>query len=126
MDKLQGRAKGDKVEVKKVKSQQRPKKQQTQVKLPNARKSIRRQREMAQGKANYNDAWALVGLVVGVLLILFVLLGGVNQKAVFETISDWAHSIGNTVQEWVSPHVNNVIETENGIYIDLDGDGNPG
>ena len=56
------------------------KKNTTSVKLPSARRSIQRQRHMAQGKKGYEDLWKFLTGVGVVLLIAFILLGGINQR----------------------------------------------
>ena len=100
------------------------KKNSTSVKLPNARKSIKRQRHMAQGRAEWNSIWELVGGIAVVLLVIFILLGGINQKAFIETASEWAQTIGQKFQEVIHP--DQVLVEDDGVYYDLDGDGNRG
>lgn len=100
------------------------KKNSTSVKLPNARKSIIRQRRMAQGKAEYNGIFDLIGAVVVVGLILFILFGGINQRRFVETMDKWAQTIGYKFQQIVHP--DQVIVNDDGVYYDVDGDGNPG
>lgn len=119
----EGKSNGNKVKVEK-KKEKKQKKQKTEVKLPNARRSIRRQRQMAQGKADYNDMWTLIGALLVVGLVLFILFGGINQRAFWETMKDMGDKIGQTVSEWINP--DQVIFTDDGIYVDPDGDGQPG
>ena len=106
------------------KERKKEKKQKTEVKLPNARKSIKRQRAMAQGKADFNGWVGLAtGLVVG-LLVLFILFGGINQRAFWDTMKEWGQTIGQKVSQFIEPE--NVLITDNGVYYDTDGDGQPG
>lgn len=119
----EGKSNGNKVKVEK-KKEKKPKKQKTEVKLPNAKRSIARQRHMAQGKADFNGWFGLITGFVVFLLVLFILFGGINQRAFIETMGRWGQTIGEKVSQFIEPE--NVIVTENGIYVDLDGDGNPG
>ena len=106
------------------KEKKKKKKEAVSVKLPNARKSIKRQRQMAQGKADYNDMWHLIGVFAIFILIAFILLGGINQKATLITFKNISQTIGEKVSSWIHPE--NVIITENGVYVDTDGDGEAG
>ena len=100
------------------------KKNSTSVKLPNARKSIIRQRRMAKGKAEYNGMFDLIGAIVVVALILFILFGGINQRKFVETMGKWSKVIGYKFQQIVHP--DQVIINDDGIYYDVDGDGDAG
>ena len=102
----------------------RKKKNSTSVKLPNARKSIVRQRRMAQGKAEYNGLFELIGAALIVILILFILFGGINQRKFVETMGQWSQTIGEKFQQIFHP--DQVIIDDDGVYYDVDGDGNPG
>ena len=119
----EGKSSGNKVKVEK-KKEKKPKKQKTEVKLPNAKKSIRRQRAMAQGKADFNGWVELITGIAIFLLILFILFGGINQRAFFETMGKFGQTIGEKISQFVDP--DNVVVNENGIYYDLDGDGEAG
>ena len=98
------------------KQKKKDKKKPQSVSLPNARRSIRRQREMAQGRANYEDTFKLVGVIASVLLVLFLLLGGINQRKFLTTIIDigmgWGEKVGNLIGE------NQVEITEDGVYLE--------
>ena len=85
------------------------------VNLPKARASLKRQREMGQLKGNYEDAWKAAGYVAIFLLILFVLLGGINQKKAWEWFKKLGYNIGHTVSSWINVDVE---ATDDGIYID--------
>jgi len=119
----EGKSSGNKVRVEK-KKEKKAKKKPTEVKLPNAKKSIRRQRAMAQGKADFNGWFELIMGVAIFLLVLFILFGGINQRAFWETMKDWGQTIGQKVSSVFEP--DNVIVNDDGIYYDVDGDGNPG
>ena len=120
-DAQQGRPAGNNAKPKEPKKK---KKNSTSVKLPNARKSIIRQRRMAQGKAEYNGIFDLAAAAVIVALILFILFGGINQRKFVETMGRWSKTIGQKFQQIVHP--DNVIINDDGVYYDVDGDGNPG
>ena len=105
---------GNSYEVKKKEKKQ--KKEKVSIKLPNTRHLIRRQRAVAQGKANYNDFYSFLGTAIVVLIILFVLFGGINQRKFLETMKDlgnrWAYRIGHLF----NPDA--VTVNNDGIYID--------
>lgn len=108
----------------KPKEPKKKKKNSTSVKLPNARRSIIRQRRMAQGKAEYNGIFDLVAAAVVVGLILFILFGGINQRKFVETMGRWSQTIGEKFQQIVHP--DQVIINDDGVYYDVDGDGDAG
>lgn len=93
---------------------EKKKKQSTTVKLPNARKSIRRQRQMAQGKANYEGWMGLLGTILLVGIIAFILMGGVNQRKLFETCGKWSQEIGQKFTSWFNP--DDIVVNDDGIY----------
>ena len=103
----------------------RKEKGKTKVSLPNARKSIKRQRNMAQGKANFEGWWSLFAGIFAVLLIAFILMGGINQRKFAQTMDKWSTNIGNKVSEWIKPD-SKVIVNDDGIYVDPNEDGQAG
>ena len=106
--------KGNSYEVKKKEKQK--KKEKVQLKLPNTRHLIKRQRAVAQGKANYNDLYAFVGVVFLIGLILFVLLGGINQRKFIETVYRISQRWGETISQWFNP--DSIVVNNDGIYLD--------
>ena len=94
---------------------EKKKKEKKDVNLPSISRSIRRSRDLAQGKANYNDGFKAVGIVLAILVIAFVLLGGINQAAFVRTMVDFAKNIGDKFVSWVDK--GNVEVTDSGIYI---------
>lgn len=108
----------------KPKEPKKKKKNSTSVKLPNARRSIIRQRRMAQGKAEYNGFFDLAAGIIVIALILFILFGGINQRKFVETMGRWSKTIGEKFQQIVHP--DQVIINDDGVYYDVDGDGNAG
>ena len=108
-----------------IPKKEKSKKEKTSVKLPSVRKSIARQKHLSQGKADWNG-WvelATVGLVV--LLILFILFGGINQRKFFETATKWSKTIGTKISQVFNPD-KNIIVNDDGVYVDPDEDGEPG
>lgn len=91
------------------------KKEQVSVKLPNARKSISRQKQMAQGKADLQGWWTFIGIAVAAGLILFILLGGINQRKFFETMKNIGVNIGEKVASWIHP--DDIQVEDDGIYL---------
>lgn len=90
------------------------KKESVNINLPKARASIKRQHEMGQMKNNYEDAWKALGIILLIGLILFVILGGINQVAFWEFFKTWAERVGNAISNWLDS--GNVVQNENGIY----------
>lgn len=95
------------------------KKEKTQIKLPKAWETVKHRNETAQGKANYEDLWKALGVVAIIGVILFVLLGGVNQRKVWEFAIDWSNNVGITISNWLSG--GDVEVTEDGVYWDPTG-----
>ena len=56
-----------------------------------------------------------IGIILLIALILFILLGGVNQKAVFEFFIDWGKRVGEAVSNWLNS--SDVVTNENGVYV---------
>ncbi len=101
---------------KKEKDRKKKERDRKRVSLPSARRRLLQSREMAQGKRTYEDLWKLAGTVLAFLGIMFVLLGGINQRAAVETIVRWGNNVGRFVSYLINP--NSINLTENGVYID--------
>lgn len=97
------------------KKKEKKKKEVTDINLPNARRSLRRKKEMGQMKANYEDMWKFVGGIVIVLLVLFVLFGGINQLAFFKAMTDFATNVGNFFSSIFDKF--KIVPTDTGIYL---------
>ena len=95
------------------------KQEKTNVVLPKAWQSVKHRNETAQAKSNYEDAWSAVGVIIIILLIAFVLLGGVSQTGVIKFIFNWSHNIGETVSGWIEG--GSIVTNEDGIYYDPTG-----
>lgn len=89
---------------------------ETRIKLPSIRKAARRDRDVARAQANHKEMWEFFGLVFTILLLLFVLWGGVNQVAFFKTIGDMTNRVGEAIYSmFVKDATLDVTET--GIHL---------
>lgn len=95
------------------------KKEKNSVTLPKAWQSVKHQRETSQTKNNINDISSLIVGILIAILILFILLGGINQKAFVNFLFDWSKNVGDTVSSWINGA--NLQVTDDGIYIDPSG-----
>lgn len=95
------------------------KKEKNSVTLPKAWQSVKHQRDTSQTKNNINDISSLIVGILIAILILFILLGGINQRAFVNFLFDWSKNVGNTVSSWINGA--NLQVTDDGIYIDPSG-----
>lgn len=96
------------------KKEKKKKKERMDINLPNARRSMKRSREMKQMRTNYEDMWKLIGGILIILVVAFILMGGINQGAALRTLSEWAQKVGNAIYDFFSG--GEVITNENGVY----------
>lgn len=96
-------------------AEKKKKKEKTTVNLPSISKSIKRSNDTAQGKANYNDGMKVIGIVIGVVIVLFVLLGGINQRSFIETMMNFAHTVGDKFTSWIDK--GDIDVNSDGVYI---------
>lgn len=96
------------------KREKKKKKDRVDINLPNARRSIKRSREMRQLRTDYEDMWQFIGGILVVLIIVFILMGGINQGAAFRTLAKWAQDVGNAIAGFFAGGEVNL--NENGIY----------
>ncbi len=94
-------------------------KEKTTVVLPKAWQSLKHRNETAQARANYDDIWKAIGVVLGILVFLFVILGGVSQTGVLKFIFNWSHNVGETVSNWFEG--GSIVTNEDGVYWDPTG-----
>lgn len=94
-------------------------KEKTTVVLPKAWQSLKHRNETAQARANYDDIWKAVGVVIGILVFLFVILGGVSQTGVLKFIFNWSHNVGETISNWIEG--GSIVTNEDGVYWDPTG-----
>ena len=87
--------------------------------LPNAWQSVKRRNENAQTRANIDGAWSAVGVIAGILLFLFVILGGVSQTGAIKTVFNWSHNVGERISNWMEG--GSIVTNEDGIYWDPTG-----
>lgn len=90
------------------------KKEKTEIKLPKAWASMKRRNETAQARENYKGIWTLITGVITLAIILFIILGGVNQRKLWETLQNWAINVGNTVAGWFGK--GDIEVNDDGIY----------
>jgi hypothetical protein len=98
----------------KKKEKKKKKKERVDINLPNARRSIKRSREMRQLRTNYEDLWKLIGGILAAGIVLFIVLGGINQTETWKALVRFAEKIGTTIRDWFSGGDVNI--TDNGIY----------
>lgn len=100
-------------------AKEKKKKEKTSVVLPKAWQSVKHRNETAQARANYEDIWTFVGLILLILFLAFVFLGGVSQTGVLRFVFNWSHNVGEKVSGWIEG--GSVIVNEDGVYYDPTG-----
>lgn len=93
---------------------EKKKKEKTEIKLPKAWQSVKHRNEMAQGRETYNDLWKAIGILLAVGVLLFVLMGGINQRKAVEWFMEFGRRIGDTVDSWFNP--DDIVVNDDGIY----------
>ena len=84
------------------------------IKLPKAWVSMKHRNETSQARTNYEDIFKLVGVLLAVGVILFILLGGINQRKAWEAMKKWANNVGRTVAGWFSK--GDIEVNDDGVY----------
>lgn len=100
-------------------AEKKSKKEKTNIVLPKAWQSTKHRNETAQARANYDDIWKAITTILLILLILFVILGGVSQTGVLKFIFNWSHNVGETISNWFEG--GSVVVNEDGVYYDPSG-----
>ena len=100
------------------------KKKDPKVKLPRAWGAKKSERSSGGGSGGGKgvNTDGLFGAIITVLIIaaiLFVFLGGINQRKAVEWLFNFAQNIGNTVSSWFNPE--NIDVTDDGVYYRPDG-----
>ena len=95
------------------------KKEKQSIMLPNAWESVRHKNDTAQAKANYEDTWKAVGVIAGILLFLFVILGGISMTGTFKLVMNWSNTIGTAISDWIAG--GSMVVNEDGVYYDPSG-----
>ena len=95
------------------------KKEKTSVTLPKAWQSVKHRNETSQTRTDLNDAISAIGMIILILVIAFVLLGGVSQTGVLKFIFNWSQNVGHTISSWIED--TSIVTNENGVYIDPTG-----
>lgn len=94
-------------------------KEKTTVVLPKAWQSVKHRNETAQARANYDDTWKAIGTILLVLLVLFVILGGISMTGTLKFVFNWSHNVGETISNWFEG--GSIVTNEDGIYWDPTG-----
>lgn len=90
------------------------KKEKSSISLPKAWQSVKHTNEMKQTRADLNSLWGLIFGIIIALIIAFILLGGISQRGLVETVFKWSETVGNKVSEWLDKDVE---VTDDGIYV---------
>lgn len=85
------------------------------ISLPKARAQLKRQKEMNRMRSDREGANNLLTGLIVVLLILFILLGGINQRKTWEAAKRLGANVGQTVASWFNP--DSVDVNDDGVYI---------
>jgi len=96
------------------------KKEKTSVTLPKAWQNVKHRNEMAQTRNNFEDTWKAIGTIIAILVILFVLLGGVSQRKIIHFVFSWSKNVGESISNWFEG--GSIITNEDGIYWDPTGE----
>lgn len=114
------------------------KKKDPKVKLPRAWGAKKGERSSGGGGAGGKgvNTDGLFGAIIAALIIafiIFVFLGGINQKKTVQWFFDFSQNVGKTISSWFNPE--NIDVTDDGVYYRIDGnlqgttqtdaDGNP-
>lgn len=99
-------------------AEKKKKKESVNINLPKARASLKRQKEMKQMKTTNEDIITAVCVILGVLLIVFILLGGINQRKAWEWFKSFGQNVGQAVSQWFDGEV---IANDDGVYYDPNG-----
>ena len=100
-------------------AEKKKKKEKTEIKLPKAWATLKHRNETAQARANYEDIWKLVGGVLVAAIVLFVLLGGINQRKAWETLKKWGNNVASAIAGLFGSA--DVEVNDDGIYLNFDG-----
>lgn len=99
--------------------EKKKKKEKTSVTLPKAWQSVKHRNETSQARTDLNDAISAISMILLILVIAFVLLGGVSQTGILKVIFNWSQNVGHTISSWIED--TSIVTNENGIYIDPTG-----
>ena len=84
-------------------------------KLPKFRGRGKKDKNNKADRQASEDFWVLMGTLFLILLILFVLLGGINQVKFWQAMKDIGQKIGETIFGWVKDV--DVEVNDKGIYL---------
>ena len=98
---------------------EKKKKKQETFSLPKAWASAKHKNETAQARTDIEGVSSAITTLLIILVIAFVLLGGVSQTGVLKVIMNWSQNVGHTVSNWIEG--TSIVTNEDGIYIDPTG-----
>lgn len=100
------------------------KKKEPKVKLPNAWSSKKSKEGGSSSGKNLKlfgeDTWKAITTILIILVLAFILLGGVNQRKTVQWFVDLGHNIGESLNSWFNPE--NIDVTDDGVYYRPDGE----
>lgn len=85
------------------------------INLPKARAQLKRQKEMNRIRSDRDGASSLITGLIVALIIIFVLLGGINQRKTWEAAQRLGSNIGHTISSWFS--ADDIEVNDDGVYI---------
>lgn len=84
------------------------------INLPKARASMKRRFEMAQFKTNNDDMWKFISGAIIVLIVLFIIMGGINQRAAWNWFQNFGENIGKKISSFFNP--DDIVVNDDGVY----------
>ena len=90
-----------------------------QVKIPKVKVKLKnKQNSGSIGEETGQAVFKVVLVIIGVGLVLFILLGGINQRKFLESIFRIGSNIGEKTENITSPDIIDI--TDDGIYLNPD------
>lgn len=97
-----------------------PGKNKSSISLPKAKQSSKsRGGSSSGGGSGSHPVWTAIVYGLGILIILFILLGGVSQTGVLKFVFNWSHNVVEAMSDWMSG--GSIVTNSDGIYIDPTG-----
>lgn len=84
------------------------------INLPKARASMKRRFEMAQFKTNNEDMWKFISGAIIVLIVLFIIMGGINQRAAWNWCKNFGETVGKKISSFFNP--DDIVVNDDGVY----------
>lgn len=95
------------------------KKEKDHVILPNAWKSAKNKGDSSRSGSGSNDAFNALGSILAVFVVLFIALGGISQTGAIRFVSNWSHTVGEKISNWLEG--GSIVTNEDGVYWDPTG-----